>query len=66
MQYPHSFKRNDILIRTLCNLLGEIYREVSFALPGIWTIIVLPAEDVVVVLLSLFMLRISNLVKLMA
>ena len=39
MQYPHSFKRNYILIRTLCNLLGEIYREVSFALPGIWTII---------------------------
>ena len=39
MQYPDSFKRNYILIRTLCNLLGEIYREVSFALPGIWTII---------------------------
>ena len=39
MQYLHYFKRNYILIRTLCNLLGEIYREVSFALPGIWTII---------------------------
>ena len=65
MQYPHSFKRNYILIRTLCNLLGEIYREVSFALPGNG-LLYLPAEDVVVVLLSLFMLRISNLVKLMA
>ena len=60
MQYPHSFKRNYILIRTLCNLLGEIYREVSFALPGIWTIILY------IYYISLFMLRISNLVKLMA